>query len=128
MDAALQEARSEAESEQKSRHEVNLKLKAAQSEIEALNEQIEEESIAKTALQQKLSKALADAASGKGGLGAEDVARIEELEDHKRKLTSRVQEMEEALIAAETKATGSLKLFDNATTLFCAHFYWLKSQ
>ena len=70
-------------------------------------------------MQQKLSKALADAASGKGGLGAEDVARIEELEDQKRKLTNRVQEMEEALVAAETKAAGWLIFFASLFLLFC---------
>ena len=69
-------------------------------------------------MQQKLSKALADAASGKGGLGAEDVARIEELEDQKRKLTNRVQEMEEALVAAETKAAGWILLFVSFSPFF----------
>ena len=43
----LIKARGEAESEQKARHDTNLKLKAAQSEIEALNEQLEEEAVAK---------------------------------------------------------------------------------
>jgi len=111
LDAALQEARGDAESESKARHDTNLKLKAALSEVEALNEQVDEEAAAKASLQQKLSKALADLASGKGGgLGAEDAARIEELEDHKRKLSNRVQEMEEALAAAETKAAGMEKV------------------
>merc|ERR1739838_462965 len=107
---ALDEAKGEAESESKARHDTNLKLKAAQSEIEALNEQLEEEATAKSQMQLKLSKALADAASGKGGGSAEDAERVEELEDQKRKLNAKVQEMEEALLAAETKASGMEKV------------------
>ena len=110
LEQALEEARGEAEAESKGKHDTNLKLKAAQSEIEALNEQLEEEAGAKSAMQQKLSKALADAASGKGGLGIEDSERVEELEDAKKKLNARVKEMEEALMAAETKAAGMEKV------------------
>merc|ERR1711962_1710086 len=102
LEQALDEVRGEAEAESKAKHDTNLKLKAAQSEIEALNEQLEEEASTKAAMQQKLSKALADAASGKGGFGIEDSERVEELEDAKKKLNARVKEMEEALMAAET--------------------------
>lgn len=37
-------------------------------------------------------------------------SRIDELEEAKRKLNARVQEMEEALVAAETKASGMEKV------------------
>jgi len=108
LEQALEEARGEAEAESKAKHDTNLKLKAAQAEIEALNEQLEEESSGKAAMQQKLSKALAE--GGKGGFGFEDSERVEELEDAKRKLSARVKEMEEALMAAETKAAGMEKV------------------
>merc|ERR1711962_670813 len=110
LEQALDEVQGEAEAESKAKHDTNLKLKAAQSEIEALNEQLEEEASTKAAMQQKLSKALADAASGKGGFGIEDSERVEELEDAKKKLNARVKEMEEALMAAETKAAGMEKV------------------
>merc|ERR1711962_612234 len=110
LEQALDEVRGEAEAESKAKHDTNLKLKAAQSEIEALNEQLEEEASTKAVMQQKLSKALADAASGKGGFGIEDSERVEELEDAKKKLNARVKEMEEALMAAETKAAGMEKV------------------
>merc|ERR1712096_365178 len=58
---------------------------------------------------QKLSKALAEGGRG-GGLGIEDSERVEELEDAKKKLNARVKEMEEALMAAETKAAGMEKV------------------
>merc|ERR1712013_862621 len=74
------------------------------------NEQLEEEASTKAAMQQKLSKPLADAASGKGGFGIEDSERVEELEDAKKKLNARVKEMEEALMAVETKAAGMEKV------------------
>jgi len=108
LEQALDEARGEAEAESKAKHDSNLKFKAAQAEIEALNEQLEEESSAKAAMQMKLSKAMAEA--GKGGFGIEDSERVEELEDAKRKLNARVKEMEEALMAAETKAAGMEKV------------------
>jgi len=110
LEGALEEARGEAEAESKAKHDTNLKLKAAQSEIEALNEQLEEEAASKSQMQQKLSKAMADAASGKGGGSIEDSERVEELEDQKKKLNARVKEMEEALMAAETKAAGMEKV------------------
>merc|ERR1712202_67806 len=100
LEQALEEARGEAEAESKAKHDTNLKLKAAQSEIEALNEQLEEEAASKSQMQQKLSKAMADAASGKGGGSIEDSERVEELEDQKKKLNARGKEMEEALKAA----------------------------
>jgi len=109
LEQALEEARGEAEAESKAKHDTNLKLKGAQSEIEALNEQLEEEASAKAALQQKLSKAMAEGGRG-GGLGIEDSERVEELEDAKKKLNARVKEMEEALMAAETKAAGMEKV------------------
>jgi myosin heavy subunit len=110
LEAALEEARGEAEAESKAKHDTNLKLKGAQAEIEALNEQLEEESSAKATVQQKLSKALAEGVPGKGGFGIEDGERVEELEDQKKKLNNRVKEMEEALMAAETKAAGMEKV------------------
>merc|ERR1711931_266578 len=72
LEQALEEARGEAESESKGKHDTNLKLKAAQSEIEALSEQLEEESSSKAALQQKLSKALSEP---RGGGSIEDSER-----------------------------------------------------
>ena len=55
LENSLEEARAEAEAESKGKHDTNLKLKAAQSEIEALNEQLEEESSAKVSYPTKIS-------------------------------------------------------------------------
>merc|ERR1711910_95735 len=107
LEQALEEARGEAEAESKAKHDTNLKLKAAQSEIEALNEQLDEEAASKATLQQKLSKSLAEP---RGGGSVEDSERVEELEDQKKKLANRIKEMEEALMAAETKAAGMEKV------------------
>merc|ERR1711962_57493 len=110
LEAALEEAKGEAEAEAKAKHDLNLKLKAAVADNEALAETIEEEGAAKAALQAKLTKALADAATGKGGLSVEDSARVEELEAAKSKLGARVQELEEALAAGEAKAASAEKV------------------
>ena len=91
------------------KHDLNIKLKDAASEMEMMNEQLEEEQAARAQLQQKLSKALTEGGPKKG-LDDEDVAKIEELEDAKRKLATRVQELEEALTAAESKSAGMEKI------------------
>lgn len=67
---------------------------------------------AKSALQSKLTKALADVASGKGGLSVEDSGRVEELEAAKSKLGARVQELEEAVAAGDAKVRGRMFFFD----------------
>jgi len=110
LDAQLQEARSAYEDEAKAKHDASKKLQDALADIEALNEQLEEEQAAKAAMAAKMAKAVAEAANSTGKLGADDLAKIEELEDAKKKLNARVMEMEDALMAAETKAASMEKI------------------
>ena len=72
--------------------------------MDALNEQLEEEASAKAMLQQKMSKMGAELNNMKGKFDEEALGKVEELEDAKKKLAARVQDMEEALSAAESKA------------------------
>jgi len=106
LEAALNEARQEAEDAAKGRGDTNTKLQAALAEIESLNEQVEEEQNGKLELQNKLSKLNTELLSIKGKFDEEGASKMEALEDAKRKLAARVEEMEEALTAAETKAAG----------------------
>jgi len=106
----LEEAKDFAEGESRGKVDAQQKLKRALDELESLAEALEEEQAAKAALQQKFSKAAAEAQSWKTKYDMEGASRVEELEDAKRKLAVRVQEMEQALGAAETKAASMEKV------------------
>jgi len=108
LKSQLSEATENAESECKQRHEANLKLKDAQAEVDDLTSQLEEEQNARAQLQQKMAKAVAEAAGSRGN--AEDAAKIEELEESKKKLSGKVLELDEALAAAEMKSAGIEKV------------------
>jgi len=106
----LEEAKDFADCESRGKVDSQQKLKRALDELESLAEALEEEQAAKAALQQKFSKAAAEAQSWKTKYDLEGASRVEELEDAKRKLAVRVQEMEQALGAAETKAASMEKV------------------
>jgi len=110
IQALLDETKDVAEAEAKGKHDAQNKLKQANSDLEGLQEQLDEESTQKAALASKLSKALADAAAWKNKYDVEGASRVDELEDAKKRLAMRVQEMEEALAAAESKAAGMEKV------------------
>merc|ERR1712142_111195 len=107
---ALEEAVATGEAETKAKQDVTNKLKALNVDHEALAEQLEEETAAKAAIQTKLTKALADLGAGKGGSGGVDESVAAALEDAKKKLNKKVKELEDALMAAESKASSAEKL------------------
>merc|ERR1712142_1154252 len=96
--------------ETKAKSDLANKMKALAADHDALNEQFEEESAAKAAIQTKLTKALADLGAGKGGSGGVDESVAAALEDAKKKLNKKVKELEDALMAAESKASSAEKL------------------
>merc|ERR1712168_278030 len=110
LEAALAEAVATGEAETKAKQDVTNKLKALNVDHEALAEQLEEETAAKAAIQTKLTKALADLGAGKGGSGGVDESVAAALEDAKKKLNKKVKELEDALMAAESKASSAEKL------------------
>jgi len=109
IESQLAEAKEEVEAESKEKHDISLKLRNAQGEIEQMTEQLEEESTAKAALSAKLAKVMAEGTGKPGGMTEDDVARMGELEDAKRKLTSLVAELEESLGAANDKLVAAEK-------------------
>ncbi|KAH3748233.1 hypothetical protein DPMN_182671 [Dreissena polymorpha] len=74
--------------------------------MDALREQLEEESDAKTDLQRQLSRANAEANTWRVKYESEGMARAEELEETRRKLSAKLQETESALDAANNKISG----------------------
>merc|ERR1719462_35121 len=109
LEAALAESKEETEAESKGKHDASLKLRNAQGEIEALTEQLEEEGAAKAQLAAKLAKVMSEGTGKPGAMTEEDVARMGELEDAKRKLTNLVAELEESLGTAENKLASAEK-------------------
>jgi len=109
LENQLAESKEETEAESKAKHDFSLKLRNAQGEIEALTAQFEEESDAKAQLAAKLQKVMAEGTKGPAGMTEDDVARMGELEDAKRKLSSLVAELEEGLGAAENKLASAEK-------------------
>jgi len=110
LEAALNDAKDTAEAEAKGKQDNYNKLQKALSEVDALNEQIEEEQSSKADVQKKLSNANSEIQQWKSKFDSEGANRTEELEDAKKKLAARVQEMEEALAAAESKASSMEKV------------------
>ncbi|PAV91412.1 hypothetical protein WR25_06397 isoform A [Diploscapter pachys] len=91
--------------EQESRERSTLHSQAAnyQLECEQLREQLEEEQDAKTELPRPVSKANAEAQQWRAKFEGEGVNRSEELEEARRRLTHKVQEMQEHLEQANQK-------------------------
>lgn len=110
LSSAVAEAKDFGNGESRAKFDAQQKLKQAMDEMETLAEALEEEQASKTAMQVKLSKAVTEAQGWKTKYDMEGSSRVEELEDSKRKLATRVQEMEESLAAAETKAAGMEKV------------------
>lgn len=73
-------------------------------ECQQLREALEEEQDSKTELQRQISKANAEAQQWRARYEGEGINRAEELEDARRKLQSKLQEMQEQLEAANNRA------------------------
>lgn len=91
---------------QQARQKLSTEIRNLQADIDALREQLEEESESKADMQRQLSRANADAQSWRVKYESEGLARAEELEDAKRKLQVKLQEMESAVDSAHTKING----------------------
>lgn len=85
---------------------MSAELRNAIADMDALREQLEEESEAKADLQRQLSRANAEAQSWRVKYETEGMTRAEELEETRRKLTSKLQETEASLEAASSKISG----------------------
>lgn len=103
----LEEAKAALEEETRLRAKLQSENRTQQADLERLREQLEEELEARADLQRLLTKANSEAAlwrqkceSGEGGV------RSEEMEELKRKLTGKIQELEAALEASQAKVSS----------------------
>lgn len=103
----LEDAKAALEEESRLRAKLQSDLRNLQGDNDHLKEQLEEEQEGRGDLQRLLTKANNEVAvwrhkceSGEGGV------RSEELDELKRKLNTKIQELESALEASQTKAAG----------------------
>jgi len=109
IEAQLLEAKLLAEDEAKGKKDAGNKLKNALAEIDSLNEQIEEEQSSNLELKSKISRLNGDLQSIKGKVDEEGAAKLEALEEGKKKLVAQMLELEENLAIAEAKASSMEK-------------------
>ncbi|WAR11021.1 MYS-like protein [Mya arenaria] len=88
------------------RQKLSSELRNLMSDMDTLREQLEEEGDAKVDLQRQLSRANSEANAWRVKYESEGMARAEELEDIRRKLSVKLQDTESALDAANNKISG----------------------
>ncbi|KAK0410838.1 hypothetical protein QR680_005352 [Steinernema hermaphroditum] len=106
--AQLEEMRRQLDQETRDRQSVSSQLANYQLECQQLREALEEEQEGKTELQRLVSKANAEAQQWRTRYEGEGMSRAEELEEARRKLQAKVQDMQESLEGAHQKI-GSLE-------------------
>ena len=79
-------------------------------ECQQLRDTLEEEQEAKTEMQRQISKANAEATAWRARFEGEGVNRSEEIEEARRRLATKVQEMQEQLDAANQRVAAVEKL------------------
>uniref|UniRef100_UPI00358FD88F myosin-6-like n=1 Tax=Myxine glutinosa TaxID=7769 RepID=UPI00358FD88F len=102
----VDELKRQLEEETKAKNALAHALQAARHDCDLLREQFEEELEAKSELQRTLSKANVEVAHWRSKYETDAIQRTEELEEAKKKLTSRLQEAEEAVEAANAKCSS----------------------
>ncbi|XP_076337304.1 myosin heavy chain, muscle-like isoform X5 [Tachypleus tridentatus] len=102
----LEEARRVADEESRERAAVTGKYRNLEHDLDGMKEQLEEEQEAKADLQRQLSKANAEAQLWRSKYESEGLARVEELEDSKRKLQAKLEEVEQCMEQTNARCSG----------------------
>ncbi|WKY08821.1 hypothetical protein Q1695_001755 [Nippostrongylus brasiliensis] len=103
-----EEIRKQVEQETREKHALQIQVSNYQLECTQLRESLEEEQDSKTELQRLISKANAEAQQWRARFEGEGMNRADELEEARRKLVNKVQEVQEQLENANQKV-GSLE-------------------
>ncbi|CAO4363549.1 unnamed protein product [Caenorhabditis nigoni] len=103
LTSQLEEARRTADEEARERQTVAAQAKNYQHEAEQLQESLEEEIEGKNEILRQLSKANADIQQWKARFEGEGLLKADELEDAKRRQAQKINELQEALDAANSK-------------------------
>uniref|UniRef100_A0A0R3RFG9 Myosin head n=1 Tax=Elaeophora elaphi TaxID=1147741 RepID=A0A0R3RFG9_9BILA len=102
----LEETKRQLEQESREKHSFNSQLSNLQLECQQLHDTMDEELDSKAELQRLLSKANAEAQQWRARYEGEGMSRSEEVEEARRKLQTKVQEMQEALDAANNRISS----------------------
>ncbi|XP_067145161.1 myosin heavy chain, muscle-like isoform X10 [Centruroides vittatus] len=102
----LDEAKRTADEESRERSALMGRFRNLEHDLDGLREQLEEEQEAKADLQRQLSKVNAELQMWKNKYESEGLARLEELEEAKRKLQAKLQEAEENIEQVNAKCSG----------------------
>ncbi|OXA50729.1 myosin heavy chain, muscle [Folsomia candida] len=100
----LEDTKRLADEEGRERATLLGKYRNVEHDLDLLREQLDEEAEAKSEIQKQLSRANAEAQLWRTKYENEGVARIEELEEAKRKLLARLQEAEETIESLNVKS------------------------
>ncbi|VDM65006.1 unnamed protein product [Strongylus vulgaris] len=103
MTSQLEEARRTADEEARERQTLAAQAKNFQHEAEQLQESLEEEIESKNEVMRQLSKANAEIQQWKARFEGEGLIKADELEDAKRRQAQKINELQEALDAANSK-------------------------
>nr|CRZ24364.1 BMA-MYO-5 [Brugia malayi] len=103
LTAQLEEVKRQLEQESHEKHSLNTQLSSLQLECQQLRDAMDEELDSKTELQRLISKANSEVQQWRARYEGEGMSRSEELEEARRKLQAKVQEMQEALDAANSR-------------------------
>ncbi|VDK52965.1 unnamed protein product [Anisakis simplex] len=106
LSSQIEELRRQLEQETRERQTLAAQNANFQLECQQLRETIEEEQDSKSELQRLISKANAEAQQWRTRFEGEGMARAEELEDARRKLQAKLQELQEQLENANSKISS----------------------
>lgn len=106
--AQLDEARRNLEDESKMKAKLNSEVRNLSGDLDSLRESLEEEQAAKSDMQRQIQKLMAEVAASRGK-GDGDV-RSEEVEELKRRMNARIQELEGEADSAKAKAAQMEKI------------------
>ncbi|XP_035686562.1 myosin-16-like isoform X3 [Branchiostoma floridae] len=102
----IEELKRQLEEEIKAKNHMNHQLRAAQHDCDTYREQLEEEQEGKSEMQRSLSKAHTEVATWRSKYETDAIQRTEELEEAKKKLATRLQEMEERVEISNSKCSS----------------------
>ncbi|XP_075904082.1 myosin, heavy chain 7B, cardiac muscle, beta a isoform X2 [Nelusetta ayraudi] len=101
-----EELKKQLDEENKAKNALAHALQSSRHDCDLLREQYEEEQEAKAELQRALSKANAEVAQWRTKYETDAIQRTEELEEAKKKLVTRLQEVEETVEASNAKCSS----------------------
>merc|ERR1711979_35853 len=123
--AMVEQLKGEVEEGGKGKNSMNHALQAAHHDLDLMHEQLEEEQEAKADLQRALSKSHTEVANWRSKYENDAIARMEELEEAKKKLAVKLQDAEEQTENALSKFASLEKKYarqhNEYEDLFVAH-------